>query len=89
MRQEKVFFHEGDVVELKQNIPNKPTMIVGSVVKSTRVQEKDSDTDRSSKSKLSYIKPVLMGVRCYWFTTSLEIQEKTFNTKDLIKVDTE
>ena len=25
----------------------------------------------------------LRGVRCRWFTTSMELQESTFNTKDL------
>lgn len=79
MLEKKIFFHEGDVVELKQNIPNKPIMIVGTVIKSTRSND--------SENVMSYTKPVLLGVKCYWFTTSLEIQEKTFNTKDLVKLE--
>lgn len=32
---EKVFFMEGDMVELRQDLQNKPEMMVQSVVKST------------------------------------------------------
>lgn len=69
--EEKVFFTPGDVVELRQDIPMKPQMIVESV---------DKSTFKEGKS-------VLFGVTCFWFSTDLEIQEKRFNTKDLIHVE--
>ena len=65
-----VYFHTGDIVELKQSIPA-PAMVVKMITK-TRVTGDD-------KSKL-------LGVICFWFTTEGLYQEKTFNTKDLKKV---
>ena len=29
-------------------------------------------------------KPILIGIRCRWFTANGELQEAIFNTKDLI-----
>lgn len=69
MEYEKVFFTPGDIVMLKQDIPDAPLMIVKSIDKAT------IKTDRE--------KPVLFGVTCFWFTTSLQYQENRFNTKDL------
>ena len=28
-------------------------------------------------------KPILIGIRCRWFTTNGELQEAVFNTKDI------
>lgn len=28
-------------------------------------------------------KPILMGIRCRWFTTTGQLQEAVFNTKDI------
>ncbi len=43
---EKVFFLPGDVVQIKQNIPNKPTMIiVGKKTKTIRPKEGDYKSD--------------------------------------------
>lgn len=73
--EEKVFFTPGDVVTLKQNLPNKPIMMVKSV---------DKTSFRDEKSSLKESKPVLFGITCIWFTTTGELQEKRFNTKDLV-----
>ena len=69
---DKVFFCPGDVVTLKQDIPNKPTMIV--VKKETLIFKNKPEN-------------VLKGIRCRWFTVNGELQESIFNTKDLIKID--
>jgi len=71
MSKEMVFFHSGEVVQLKQEIPNKPLMIVKRVVKSRINDEKGS---------------IFLGVKCYWFTTTMELTEHLFNSKDLEKV---
>ncbi len=71
---DKVFFLPGMLVTLKQDLPNKPIMLV--VKKETLVFKHTED----SKD------PILKGIRCRWFTTEGRLQEATFNTKDLIKV---
>ena len=75
MCEEKIYFLPGDVVTLKQDIPNKPKMIV---------LKKETMTFRPSKEedKSDYFK----GIKCRWFTTDGIMQEGIFNTKDLIKV---
>lgn len=73
--EEKVFFTPGDVVTLKQDLPNKPIMMVKSV---------DKTSFRDDKTSFKESKPVLFGITCIWFTTTGEIQEKRFNTKDLV-----
>lgn len=69
--EEKIYFMPGDIVTVKQDIPNKPLMIV--VGKATSFF-KDKDKD--------YFK----GIKCRWFTVHGELQEAVFNTKDLLKV---
>lgn len=71
MFEEKVFFTAGDEVELKQDLPYKPVMVVRSV-------DKVTSTGMGQK-------PILLGVTCFWFTDSMLYQEKRFNTKDLIE----
>ncbi len=68
--EEKIFFTAGDVVALRQEVPNKPIMVVKSVDKATPTGEK----------------PMLFGITCFWFTETGEYQEKRFNTKDLVHV---
>lgn len=63
----------GDVVTLKQDIPNKPTMLV--VKKQTNIFKNADNRE-----------PILKGIKCRWFTTTGELQESVFNTKDLIKI---
>ena len=74
--EEKVYFMPGDVVTVRQDIPNKPIMIV---------DKKETLTFRPSKedSKEDYFK----GIKCWWFDVNGALQKATFNTKDLIKVD--
>lgn len=74
---EKIFLNPGEVVTLKQDIPNKPVMLV--VKKETSVFKHDN-------KRLNDKKPILIGIRCRWFTTTGELQEATFSTKDLIKI---
>ena len=72
---DKIFFMPGDVVTLKQDIPNKPTMLV--LKKETYI----------FKNKTDNKEPILKGIKCRWFTSTGELQEAVFNTKDLIKVE--
>lgn len=74
MELNKIYFMPGDVVELKQDIPNKPTMIV---VKKKTLTIKPSDGDKSE---------FFQGILCMWFTSDGLYQEKVFSTKDLIKI---
>ena len=69
----KQFFLPGDVVTLRQDIPNKPTMIV---------VKKVTKTIRTSDVKNDFFQ----GILCKWFTTTGELQESVFNTKDLQKL---
>ncbi len=68
-----IYFNAGDVVRLKQDIPNKPTMIV---------VKKETSLFKHNKGNAEK-KSILKGIRCRWFTTSGELQENIFNTKDL------
>lgn len=70
---DKTYFSPGDVVQLKQNIPNKPTMIVYRIERS--IIKNDDD------------KNYLRGCRVRWFTTNGQLQEAIFSTKDLIKIE--
>ena len=71
MMEEKIFFTAGDVVTLRQHIANVPTMIVKTIDKVAAHGEK----------------PLLFGITCFWFTDTMEFQEKRFNTKDLVHVE--
>lgn len=66
-------FFPGDLVSLRQDLPNKPVMIV--VRKESTIFRDESKNNN------------LKGIRCRWFTTTNELQEAVWNTKDLIKVD--
>lgn len=72
--EEKVFFQAGDIVTLKQNIRNKPEMIIVQK-KTLTIKPKDGDVSNFFK-----------GFVCRWFTSTGELQEALFNTKDLIKL---
>jgi uncharacterized protein YodC (DUF2158 family) len=73
LENEKVYFHAGDVVELKQEVSNKPRMVVEKVEKLTF---KDTMSNSTSTTKL-------MGVQCFWFDSIGALQRSRFNTKDL------
>lgn len=65
-------FFPGDLVSLRQGLPNKPVMIV---------VRKESTIFRD-ENKANNLK----GIRCRWFTINNELQEAVWNTKDLIKI---
>lgn len=71
--EDKIYFSPGDVVTLRQNIPNKPKMIV--VKKETTFLRTKSPEESSLK-----------GIKCRWFTDNGLLQEAIWNTKDLIKL---
>ena len=74
--EENIFYKPGDIVQIKQDIPNKPLMIV--VKKETSL----------FKNNMEDKKNVLKGIRCRWFTTTGQLQETIGNTKDLILIKT-
>lgn len=74
MEETNIFFNPGDVVQLKQNIPNKPKMVV--IKKVTSIFKHDPKRIEDRKS-------TLRGIKCMWFTSNGFYQENTFNTKDL------
>ena len=69
----KTYFLPGDVVTLRQDIPNKPKMVVVKKV-DKKIKISDSVTN------------FFQGILCRWFTTNGELQESIFNTKDLTKL---
>lgn len=71
--EQKIYFLPGDIVTLKQDMPNKPTMLV---IKKESYIFKNKDMKEMT----------LKGIKCRWFTTNGLMQEATFNTKDLIKL---
>lgn len=66
-------FFPGDLVSLRQDLPNKPVMIV--VRKESTIFRDDIKNNN------------LKGIRCRWFTINNELQEAVWNTKDLIKIE--
>lgn len=73
MEVDKQFFLPGDMVTIRQKLPNSPIMLV--VKKVTR-------TIRTGDTKNDYFQ----GILCRWFTTTGELQAEVWNTKDLVKV---
>lgn len=72
--EQKQFFLPGDVVTIRQDLPNKPTMLVlKKVMKTIRVTGIKSNH--------------FQGILCRWFTFDGQLQEAIFNTKDLQKVN--
>lgn len=74
--EEKIYFMPGDIVTIKQEIPNRPVMIV---VKKETMNIRQRETGTSE----DYFK----GIRCRWFTKEGVLQEAIYNTKDLLKVE--
>lgn len=72
---ERVYFMPGDMVQVRQDIDNKPVMIV-----------KEKETKRFTPNKDESNKDFLIGIRCIWFDKEQRLQEAVFNTKDLILV---
>ena len=73
MMDDKVFFVPGQKVTLKQDIPNKPTMLVHRVERSI-IRNEDKNA-------------LLKGVKVRWFTDNGFLQEAVFSTKDLVLID--
>lgn len=73
MMDEKIYFVPGQVVTLRQDIPNKPKMLVYRVERSI-IRSEDKNA-------------LLKGVKVRWFTENGFLQEAVFSTKDLILVD--
>jgi len=69
--EDKIYFQPGDTVELKQDISNKPQMVVKSI-------------DKMAKGSSA---PELLGVTCVWFNANQELQSSRFSTKDLRHVE--
>lgn len=72
---ERIYFMPGDLVQVRQNVDNKPVMIV-----------KEKETKRFTPNKEEQGKDFLVGIRCVWFDKEQRLQEAVFNTKDLILV---
>ena len=62
------FYSPGDTVTLKQDLTNKPIMMVKTIDRMSEVHEK----------------PRLLGITCSWFNTNHELQTARFSTKDLV-----
>lgn len=71
--EDKTIFLPGDLVTIRQELPNKPVMMV--VRKESTIFRDENKTNS------------LKGIRCRWFTISNELQEAVWNTKDLIKLN--
>ena len=69
---EKIYFQPGDMVQMKQDIPHKPKMVVVRIERSIMKNNEGKD----------YLK----GVRCRWFSEDQKLQEAVFSTKDLLKI---
>ncbi len=66
-------FNKGDLVTFRQEVSGRPNMIVKDIVKvAYRLPEEDAI--------------YLLGIRCFWFSTTGAYFEQVFNTKDLIKL---
>ena len=72
---DKIYFLPGERVRLKQDVSNKPDMIV--IGKVSNVFKHQSDQKGNA----------LKGIKCMWFNTLMELQEAIFNTKDSEKID--
>jgi len=68
MENRKVYYHSGDLVVVKHDLPSKPIMLVQSVDKTT-MQNTSSGG--------------LLGVTCIWFDKNNAIQKHRFSTKDI------
>lgn len=72
IQEDKTYFVPGQIVEIRQDIPNKPRMIV---------VRKESSIIKSKDGK-----ELLKGIKTRWFTKDGQLQEAVWNTKDLILI---
>ena len=68
---DKIFFNPGDIVKVKHEIENAPTMYVIEKV------------SRSIMSKSGERETIFIGIKCRWFDDNKALQEAIFSTKDL------
>jgi len=68
----RIYFSPGDIVRVKHDIPNRPNMVVKTVDKIENPTKDDTHG--------------LLGITCFWYDTTMVIQQLRFNTKDLEKV---
>lgn len=73
MIDDKVYFSPGQRVILRQEIDNRPVMIVYRVERNI-IKNKDGGD-------------LLRGIKCRWFTKDGFLQEAVFSTKDLQLID--
>ena len=73
MMDDKIYFVPGQKVTLRQDIPNKPVMLVYRVERSI-IRSDDKNA-------------LLKGVKVRWFTENGFLQEAVFSTKDLILIE--
>jgi len=81
---EQIYFVPGDMVQLRQHLPNKPVMMV--VKKETALVKDKKMTNSVNDDLLIEHKTIFLGIRCMWFTETKELKEAVFNTKDLEKI---
>ena len=71
---EKVFYNPGDLVKIKHDLNNIPTMyVVEKITRSIMTKEKQKDT-------------IFIGIKCRWFDANQVLREEIFSTKDLIHI---
>ena len=70
---DKIYFTPGQRVILRQEIDNKPIMLVHRVERNI--------------IKNSTGNELLRGIKCRWFTKDGFLQEAVFSTKDLVLID--
>jgi hypothetical protein len=70
-----VYFKNGDIVRVRQEILNRPNMVIAGPER-----EKSSTGSVDSRGQL-------IGLRTFWFTDTGEFQTGVFDTKDLEKIE--
>ena len=70
---DKIYFTPGQRVILRQEIDNKPIMLVHRVERNM-IKNKEGNE-------------LLRGIKCRWFTKDGFLQEAVFSTKDLQLID--
>ena len=74
--EEKIYLQPGMRVQLRQDIANKPIMVVEGKVTNRFIPNKDEAG-----------KDYLQGFECIWFSSDMKLQSGIFSTKDLIIID--
>jgi hypothetical protein len=92
MGDSKEYLKEGDVVTLKQDVPNKPIMVVSKLNKMARSSTGAIERERvcSEGGELTtHRSGILTSIQCFWFDKNQKIHEKDFNFKDLRSVQSD